>query len=277
MRDDHRNLSRQPELLVPVDGVAALDLGDGFRLVLLALELTFHVGIDLVFTDEAHCCVHCRQILTLEQADFQLVELRVQSWGHHDLGVLFDGVVLVNLNLLVSLRGYRDGHLQVGADLRVVIAVGVAQSQPLVQEGVVLHKVNEAEIELKLADQSILEDAFVHELDQDLALLSISLVDASGLQEEMLAPEDLAHASNVVLSGREYLLVEALHLDDGVHSRVLRDLDVLGLLDEDVNHIVSMLHLTNATSLLVGTLLVLGFFFFLLLVFTLSFVVTLLL
>ena len=84
--------------------------------------------------------------------------------------------MVLELHLLVILRGDINGHLHESSHLGVVLSVGVVHAQPLVLNQVVFHKVDLCGGEVKLCDDIFLEQALVQHLQRNFGLLDVLLL-----------------------------------------------------------------------------------------------------
>jgi hypothetical protein len=115
-----------------------------------------------------------------------------------------------------------------------------------VQQQVVFHEINVAEIKLKLSNHAVFEESFVHKLNHYFRVLSLLLLNVSWLQEEMLRPNHFSKATNIIFSCCVLFLSQASNLNQGINCRVCLYLDLFCFLNKNVNHVVSSLHLTDS-------------------------------
>ncbi len=110
---------------------------------------------------------------------------------------------------------------------------------------VVLQVVDEGQVELDLANQSVLEDSLRKDLDQDLGLLELGNALLHELNENVAVEVDNSGASDIFDLFTS--LFGGLHLDlaQDVHGVLAVDIQVLRLLDQQMERVVARLHLAN--------------------------------
>jgi len=243
------------EFLVPVD-LAPFLLDEDFRLELFGLVLKTDVGVDFGFLEQR--CIHRHDFLGAEESNVQLVKLWL-NLRRLDNFFLMRMWVLTDCDLGVALSADRDAQFKVAGDLAEVIALGVAHGDPLVHHGVVLHQVDVAQIEFVKADHRVFEKAFVQQAYLNLAALHLLSFHVLGFEENMLLPVGLGCVIDTLLGSSVFALSKARYLDHGVDGIAWFDEETFGLLNEDVDHVVSTLH--GHHGLVVLLLLLLVFFF----------------
>lgn len=222
-----------------------------------------HIRINLLFTE--HTTIERWELLCAEEADVQLVEFRLYL-GWLQVFLLLRVRIIFNLYLFVSRAADCDRNLQVGSNFTELLALGVCHYNPLVHKSVVFTTVNLSQIKLVVADEGILEESLVHQLDLNFTLLQALDLYVLRFKKDVLVPSRNARVVQIILSRGELALVEAVDFDYGVDSIALLNIHVLGLLHIDMDHIVAALHIADGLLLLLlgGFLLFLFLAFFLL-------------
>jgi len=95
---------------------------------------------------------------------------------HENIVVLFL-FILCDLVLFVTCSCHRNGDFDVSSDLGVVFSFWVTECEPLMKKGVLLHEVDETQVEFKLANQGIFEETFVQKSQVQFGLLCSLLGD----------------------------------------------------------------------------------------------------
>ena len=106
----------------------------------------------------------------------------------------------------------------------------------------ILAHVNRVEIELVVADQRVLEEALVHELNLDLTLFKTLNFDILWLEEDMLVPDSHTSVVQVVEGHSELALIEAVNLNNWVDDVAFGHVQIFGLLNVNMDHVVTTLH-----------------------------------
>ena len=83
-------------------------------------------------------------------------------WRHDDEALisLVDVRIFVERDLFISLPNHRDACFQVSSDVVEVRLQRVAQSNPLMEHGVLVHKIDLAQVDLVNTNLRILENSF---------------------------------------------------------------------------------------------------------------------
>jgi hypothetical protein len=150
--------------------------------------------------------------------------------------------VLLNGHCLVILAIDSDTQLEVGGDFRKVVTVRIAHYYPFVKNRVLRLEVNKSHIKLVVADELVLEHSLVHHSEGDLALLQFSFFFVLKIKEYMLIPSSFHHVINALFGGRVFLLVHASYFYEWIYSVPSLNLELFGLFDVNVDHVVSSLH-----------------------------------
>ena len=193
--------------------LALLLLNEHFCLQLLPFVITADVGVNFGLAEQS--LVHGHQLLRGKHPAVQLVELWLNLRWLQVLLLLWVRVILDG-HLFVTGATDGDAELEVGSDLAKLFALGVAHDDPLVHESVILTNINRVEIELVVANQRVLEEALVHELDLDLTLLKTLNFDILRFKEDVLVPDSYTGVVQVVECLGELALIEAIDLNDWV-------------------------------------------------------------
>ena len=149
---DYRNLSRQPNLFVPViKTIFACFMRLYFSFQLPSFVFCHHVCICFGCTHTKYLAIHGWNFLSLEKSKLQLIKLRVELRWHQDFIFFFVVIiVIIDLHLLITCCGNRYRNLQIPSNFCVIFTVRITDSKPFVQKNVVFHKVDVTQIKFKL-------------------------------------------------------------------------------------------------------------------------------